>query len=463
MNDAEKRIIVIGSEGHYGVKTVPWDTQDMPNIADYDNVIIDTSSFDHILEQARNDKTYRDNNEELLRRIHGNLEFAKERLVHLLHSNGDIFAICSQSQWCSITAYTQCNNYQWSPLPINTVNESGETKPVVNDAFTHYFQFVREWSFYFKTEYNQSSLQAIRDFYRGKYIVEPKRSVIAENRYTKPLAIAVWYDLYKFENTRDLEIALKSISDATDYGGKLVLTSGKIFLLPPTTEIDRKEAINMLIEDFWGIQQKTLPPEGIAKILVPGEDLLQQEIEKRNVKIQNLTTEISDLEKRKEELTQFKQLIYETGIPLEDICKLTLSKLGCDIDDSVEDFILTKGDKEAITEVKGRTRTILREDGSQLAQNRRNYAVQKRKGVREVKAILLGNPWRLLLPLEERVKKDSFAAPHLINDAKTEEMALVTTVELFKAYCAFLEGKISSEEITERLFLGIGETKLVEE
>jgi len=97
-----------------------------------------------------------------------------------------------------------------------------------------------------------------------------------------------------------------------------------------------------------------------------------------------------------------------------------------------------------------------------LSQNQRNYVVQKGKGIREVKSILLGNPWRLEFPLEERAKKEPFSR-YLIKDAKVEDMALVITVELLKAYCAFLESKVSSNEIIERLFSGIGLTKLLEE
>lgn len=55
MNESTKRVIVIGSEGHYGVDSTSWTTDSMPNIADYDIAIIDTSSFDSILEQAKTD------------------------------------------------------------------------------------------------------------------------------------------------------------------------------------------------------------------------------------------------------------------------------------------------------------------------------------------------------------------------------------------------------------------------
>ena len=454
MNETEKRAVVIGSEGHYGVQSTTWTAEGMPNIADYDNVIIDTSSFDYILEKAKADNTYRKQNEELLRRIHANQQFVKGRLVHLLASNGVILVICSQRRWCDISTYTSFDNYEWSPLPISMVEEHGNTKKVIERKFDHYFQSVNEWSFYFKTEYNHSSLQVIYNFYEEKYLVNLDMSVIAENRYKKPLAIAVQYELY--------ERARSFTSDYNSAAKRPIFMSGIMILLPPPTKIDRKEAISMLIEDHFGIRQKTLPPDGLDEILVPGDGSLKHKIKVNLDKMEALKVKNSELEALKEKNTQFKQLIYEQSTPLEDICKLTFRKLGCEVDDSSgEDFILIKGDKEAIVEVKGKGGTILREDGSQLAQNRRNYAVQKGKDIKEVKAILLGNPWRLEFPIEERTKKGQFST-HLIRDAEVEDMALVSTVGLFYAYCAFLEGKVTGNDIINRLFLGVGITHLLD-
>jgi len=461
MTESTKRAIVIGSEGHYGVDSTSWTTENMPNIADYDTVIIDTSSFDSLLEQARTDKTYREANIQLLRRISSNLDFVRNRLIHLLNSSGIVYAICSHNCSCNISTYSSISNYQWSPLPIDTINEHGVTSRILDNVFDHYFQFVKEWSFYFNPEYTYSSLREIVDFYKGKHYVNPMMNVLAENRYKRPLAISIYYGLYEVNNKRDLERAEKSPSEFDTTESQLLFISGLLYLLPPTTLIDRKEAINLLIEDFLGIQQKTPPPHGIDDILVPGESSLKREIEENLTKIEGLKTINSGIQARMEEKTQYKQLIYETGIPLEEICKLTFIALGCEVDDSVEDFILSKGDKEAIVEVKGREGTIPRGDGSQLAQNRRNYITKNDKDMREVKAILLGNPFRLEFPIEERVKKESFA-PHLVGDAEVEAMALVSTVELFNAYCAFLEGKVTSDDIINRLFLGVGITHLLD-
>lgn len=464
MNDSEKRIIVIGSERHYGVKTTQWYAEEMPNIADYEVVILDTCSLAFLLEGEKG-KSPEIERGKFLRTICNNLGYIKERLLHVMRSNGNIYAICSQKTSVRIgtTVYSSFDNYDWLPFPIRLVREQGETIEVLDDSFAHYFQFVKKWSFCFEEiEPDYSSIKEIHNFYGDKYYVKPKTEVIAENRYRRPIAINLRYRLYQFENESELEKAIASVHAYNYYKKKLTFVSGQIVLLPPPTEIDSREAINVLLKDFWGIEQKTLPPEGIQRILMPREDYLKQQIQEKVDKIEELKSEISGLEIRKEEVAKFKQLLYETGQSLEDISKVTLAKLGCEVDDIVEDFILIKGDKEAIVEVKGREGSILREDGSQLAQNRRNYVVQKGKGIREVKAILLGNPWRFEFPLEERAKKEPFSR-HLVKDAKVEDMALVTTVELLKAYCAFLENKVSSKEIIERLFSGIGLTKLLEE
>jgi len=309
--------------------------------------------------------------------------------------------------------------------------------------------------------YNYSSLKDVADFYQNKHYVKPSMVVLAENRYRKPLAISMLYELYDVADKRDLENAIKSPNQFDIDESKLLFRSGILHLLPPTTSLDRKEAINLLIEDFLGIQQRTPPPYGIDDVLVPGESSLKREIEENLVKTEELKAVNIGIQARMDEITQYKQLIYETGIPLEEICKLTFIALGCEVDDSVEDFILSMGGREAIVEVKGRERTILRGDGSQLAQNRRNYVIQNDKDMGEVKAILLGNPFRLDLPVEERVKKESFAQ-HLVRDARVENMALVSTVELFNSYCAFIEGKVSRDDIINRLFSGVGITRLLD-
>ena len=449
---ADERVIVIGSEGHYGVETVSWAAAEIPNISDFDGIVIDTTSLAYLLEKTERDRVVEDR-EEVLGGIKSNLEFIQDRLLHTLHSKADIYVIC-YPEVRALHRRSLVSNYSWSPIPIETEEEQGITINVRDQFFGKYFQFVKRWSSCIKRTEDSS---AIEEFYQGKHYVGLEASVIAENRYHKPLALAYQYFLYEDDRaTTELHQALATVNGQQDLS--YVHTSGHLVLLPPPTEIDNKEAINIIIEEFFGIHQLTPPPEWVAQLYVPGEFELEQLILSKREEMDKLQTDIGDLDKSKSEKGQFKQLLYETGIPLQNICRLTVSELGADTDDSAEDFVLRIGDREAVVEVKGREAIIQRKDGDQLVRNLRSYAMQKNVELSEVKGILLGNPWRLL-PLEERGDEEAFA-PHLISDAKRDNIALVTTVDLFRAYSAVLNGSISKEDVIERLFSGVGVTDL---
>jgi len=461
MTESTKRVIVIGSEGHYGVKTISWESKELPNVADYDAVVLETASLASILSQSSKEQ-----NEDSLEVIYHNLDTIRNMLSQILHSRGSIYAICSPEVRAryGTTPWGYITNYEWSPIPINLSKETGQTIELVDKSFSHYFQFVKSWAFCFdQLEPETLFLENVTNFYGGKYYVRPVIEVIAKNRYEKPIAVRIGYTLHEPVKLSRTSMALARLTDwdTPKYSQEIQLTSGNIVLLPMTTEVNSREAINLLLEDLYQIQQVTLAPKEIDDILMPNEDLLKQEIGEKRVRIQSLLAEIERLEKRKGELTKFKQLLYETGKPLEDICKLVLQELGCKTDAFIEDFLLISGDKEAVIEVKGREGVIERKDGAQLSQNRKNCAISKGKETRAFKAILLANAWRLVFPLEDRYKKDYFA-PHLIKDAENDEMALVTTPELFNAYCKFLEGKATGEEILNRMFSGVGVTHLME-
>jgi hypothetical protein len=461
MTESTKRVIVIGSEGHYGVKTTSWESEDIPNVADYDAVILETASLASILNQSSKEQ-----NKDSLQVIDHNLDTIRNMLLEVLHSKGSIYAICSPEVRAryGTTPWGHISNYEWSPIPVNLSKEAGQTIQLVDESFSHYFQFVKSWAFCFEgLESGTLFLENVTQYYGGRYYVRSVIEIIAKNRYEKPIAIRIGYTLHEPVKLSPTSVALARATgwDTPKYDQEIQLTSGSIVLLPITTEINSREAINLLLEDLYQIQQVTPPPEGIDDISMPNEDLLSQEIEERRVKIQSLSDEIGDLEKRKRGLDKFKQLLYETGKPLEDICKLVLQELGGKTDAFAEDFLLISGDREAVIEVKGREGVIERKDGAQLSQNRKNCAISKGKETRAFKAILLANAWRLIFPIGDRYKKDYFA-PRLIKDAENDEMALVTTPELFDAYCKFLEGKATGEEIINRMFSGVGVTHLME-
>lgn len=462
MTESTKRVIVIGSEGHHGVKTISWESKEIPNVADYDVAILETTSLASVIRQSLEQQ-----NTGVLQAVGHNLGDIRNMLLQILHSRGIIYAICSPEvrARCGTTPWGYTTNYEWSPIPVNLSKEAGQTIELLDKSFSRYFQFVKSWAFCFdQLEPETLFLENVTNFYDGRYYVRPVVEVIAKNRYEKPIGVRIGYTLHKSVRLTPTSMALARITerDTPIYSREIHLVSGSIVLLPMTTEVNSREAVNLLLEDLCQIQQVTPAPKEVDCILMPNEDSLKREIDERRDSIQGLFDEIERLERRKEELARFKQLLYETGKPLEDICKLVLQKLGCRIDASSEDFLLTSGGREAVVEVKGREGVIERKDGAQLSQNRKNYAISRGKETTAFKAILLANAWRLVFPLEDRCRKKDYFAPHLISDAEKDEMALVTTPELFDAYCRVLEGKASGEEILNSMFSGVGVTHLME-
>jgi hypothetical protein len=448
--ETKRRVIVVGSEGHHGVESITWDAGSMPNLADYESVILSTSSLDELLVQAR--AIPEEQRRNYLTGISNNLYYVMGRLLHVFNSKGNVYAVCSKPvrTLYGSNQFGAVRNYDWLPLPVRLIEESGRTIELIDKSYQRYFEFVDKWSFCFEevTE-NDEYVKRISELHEREYLVKLDSEVIAQNRYARPIAIKLGYYL------RDKP---KYGQDPNKY--TIRHTSGSLILLPLPTKIDVKEAINILLEDFEDIKQRTQPPDWIEAISVPKESEIKKDILLRQSQINRLTEEIELFEKQKEEQTKFKQLLYETGTPLQDICRTTFELLGFAVDCSYEDFVITKNNEEAIVEVKGKEGVIERKDSSQLSQNRRNYAIQKSRSIKDVKAILLGNPWRLIPP-EERVKKDAFAS-HVIEDAKVEDMILLTTLELFKALCALLENKLSRDEIVGRLFSAVGVIKLCE-
>lgn len=442
------KVLVIGSTNHNGVTVAGWEDAEFPNVADFELVVIDTTSLTSLLESSWESASFERETKNRLLKLSANMRSIKKGLADLLYSEGKTIAICSP--YLKIGGLI--NNYGWCPFSLNITNEKGDTINVIDEHFSYYFKHVRGWDFCFQ------GIGGISDFINNLYDDRPSISIkphirsIAENRYRKAIAAELSYDVYSYNK-----------GDRYSRPGKNHIgSSSSIYCLPPPTQVSTTVVINHILKEEAHIEQITPPPKRIDEILLPEEGAIKQSVKERLAKINKLKAEISDFEKLMEEKTRFKQLLYETGTPLEDICKLTFRQFGCEIADSAEDFALQIGDKEAIVEVKGRDGVIPRKDGSQLATNRRNYVVEKGKGIREVKAILLGNPHRSQFPLKARATKEQFA-PHLVKDSETEEMALVTTVELFNTYCAFLEGNITSEEIMNRLFSGIGVTTLIKE
>lgn len=439
--EKEKKVLVIGSEGHFGVKCLKWSSKELPNIADYDAVIINVTT---LREEYENFEDKR-------------LVNIKYGLLRLLDSDGKVFAICPRNVSLS---YGE-NNYSWSPIPLNTFYMPGDTIRDVAEKFQNYFGYVKRWDFWFIAKYNQEELEHIKNWYEFECNIKLYLDPIAKNRADEAIACIMKYSVHKV-----IPPSIPSYSGATSpkYEEEPYKESGHMYFLPVPTEIRPREAINLILADFFGREKKALPPEWVDKINIPGEEELRSRIETEKEAMSEIENRVKELEDELNDIARFKGLLYETGEPLEELVKFTLEKLGARIGppefEGHEEYLLIRDEGRAVVEVKGNTKSISKGDMRAVLDYIQEYELEKDE---KVKGILIGNAWRLN-PLEERgTQKKQVFPDNVKRSAKSRDIALVSTIELFNAYCAFLKGEIGGKEVVDKIFHGNGEVKILPE
>jgi hypothetical protein len=461
IKETAKRVLIIGSLKHADVKCISWD-RDIPNLADYDAIIVNTLSLAAMLRESAEiyDRSGGDQLPDLWKRLYQNAEKARVGLLTLLESQGEVYVVVAPRMEMTLGRVSlfdpnYLTNYSWSPLPLITVEEQGETQVVSDEAFARYMSLVKQWNLFFEPPERQS-LARIAERYGGNCFIMPILEFIAHNRYNKPIACRVRYRVYhRVITEKDM------LGRPLRTRGEPVMESGPLILLPLPTEVDSHEAINIILEDFFGRPQRTIPPEWTESILMPSIAQLDGEIKERQEESRRIELEIRKKEEQKEEIVHYKQLLFETGPRLVEICEETIEALGGVVlppDLADEDFIIEFEDKRAIVEVKGNTKSISLSDLAQLGRYCEDYLIHRDE---EIKGILLGNAWRLL-PLSERNDSTSYPIfpPNVVSYATPRNIALVSTTDLFNAYCAFLNGTIEGAHILRLLFDGVGVTNL---
>ena len=411
-NKRPLKIVVVGSKGHpREVQCYNWaEISKVPNIADQDAVIIDMTTLD----------------EETLKKIASNLprNFVVDYFFKLFRSEGKVFIITVPTIEVEISTTRIFNNYWWNPFEVKFKIEKGDTIKNVLDSFQRYFSNVKYWNF--TIEPAQSLTKIINLGVVGSPQI---MDVLAKNRYDAALGIKI------------------AIPDC-----------GKYCFLPPPTEISSKAAIDIILEDFFGIKiSETAEPDWVKEIKLPNEEEIQKEIQERLDKMESENREIEKLEKRKRGVVKFRKLLYTEDEELEQIVWATFRELGANViepkEKNKEDgWIVTKFGK-GILEIKKAAKSASRKHTRQLDNWVGNCIANNEK----CKGILVINHYGDK-PLKER--KEPFPSDvreHAKEARSGNPFCLLTTVELFNAYCAFKKKRISSDEIFKKIFEADGE------
>jgi len=402
-----KKILILGAKDFPRIHCYYWNDKIFPNIPDFDFVIMNVVSLSNsVIEESIQAKII-------------------EGLKTLLTSGGNLIAIgCPEKMIETFKIYqgkrykNWQNNYLWCPIPIKIINESGTSFVFKDDTFREYFKFVKKWTYCFD----------VPDMYDTDTIIGENNLVT--NRYGKYLAGRFYFATSRW-------------------------TSGSLYFLPCPTEITDIEAINFILEKLFNVYQRTPPPKWTKLIEVPGLRNIQINIETNIKKITQLSEENDEFKEKESELISYRELLYETGTPLEDIIRKVFTVLGYKPKSPFykEEYVIGYEKKVGIIECKGNKKSIKRNDFRQLLDYLKEYEIDYES---KHKGILIGNAWRLK-PLEERDRSETPIFPDdVIKIATKQEIALVSTIDLFNVFCKFLEGRIKAKDIVKKIFSAKG-------
>jgi hypothetical protein len=172
-------------------------------------------------------------------------------------------------------------------------------------------------------------------------------------------------------------------------------------------------------------------PQWLANYKHNQEVEIDNSIEKHNV-------QIKELKKERQRFAKIDFLLYGTGDSLEDATELALKELGCTVEKTEKgasiDFKVCFGNRKFVFEVTGIDDKVYKDNkhfGHIL-----HYLPEREDNE---KIVFLANTFRNI-DVKERISKEPFTPP-VIDMSRNNHIVLMTTVDLFKVWTDFLDGK----------------------
>ena len=197
----DTKVLVIGSSGHQYVDCIEWAYDDYPNIVDYALIVLNVRSI----------------TEEFLRKIPlKTIQKIQFSIIRFLRSGGDLIVLTDFFKSVKRTELLDdyCNNYFWSPISFNLIEESGNTIEGDSDVLQSYYNEFKKWHYYF--EFSKVFLS--KELKRLRYI-DPKikfdiaTDAILRNRYGKMLAGTFRIESYRKTSRIKFEEAFDGFND----------------------------------------------------------------------------------------------------------------------------------------------------------------------------------------------------------------------------------------------------------
>jgi len=211
---------------------------------------------------------------------------------------------------------------------------------------------------------------------------------------------------------------------------------GLIVLLPPI-EYDKNNnkligVIRSCAKQFLTKNIQTPPPPWVKEFKLFGEAELDSKASEIQLEIEKLQGNKIKIEEEKNEITQFKGLLFEQGHKLEELVIKSFQKMGFEaenrkMDDLEHDVVFESPEGKGLAEIEGKDNDAVHI--SKLDQL--NRAVDEDFELRGEypQGILIGNHYRLTNPVN---RKEPFTEKvHIV--AKKKSFGLLTTFEIFNA------------------------------
>jgi len=438
-NRTPERLLLIGCKSFAGIDAVTWDEKCVPNLPDYDLVIVSTP---HITEDFLR---------EVDAQFFGDMRNA---LVRFLHSKGKLIILLSPvlrvkrpkkyPDWVT--------NLDWCPITFATPEEAGESIVRKWAMYEDYLQKMTDWSFYITIAKTYLSRE-LTSFYGSTHDTSYRlpHDPYLENRYGRILAGQYTIQVRKQrpESFRYGRIS-KSYPDEPDH------CSGVIAVLPLIRGFTPEDALLDILKAEVGYSLKSPAPDWAQEISLPSVPELRENISLAQEAIKREQQAISEYAKGIERLNAFKRLLFGTGVELEDVVRKSFELFGATVEPakySQEEYILVVKGQEFLMEVKGVSKSISLGHLRQLNDYLLKYQEDTGK---ECKGILLGNAWRNMPPNMRNTDDTPEFPDNVVKRAEEWGIALISSLTLFNAVLRVLKDETVSPDILDSLIAASG-------
>lgn len=436
-----KKCLVLGSTGYTGIYAVEWDAETLPNLVDYDVIIVDVRALDE---------------EKLATVSNERLESIRTQIIRLLHSNGRIIVVSDFEKKHNRPKKhpEQATNYDWCPIHIGIARESGDSLLIKANRFPSYIQHLQNWPYYFFVP-RSCLTKELTNFYGPIHDSRYSFPILSfvENRYERTIAGAVHIEITRKQRKSSGYDSYDHYPDSPDH------VSGEIVFLPLIEKLDHKEAVRLVLEDLIGSSMGYAPPNWVDSITVPYIAEIETEIKVKQDQIDVISRDIRNLENRREAINGYRKLLYSSGFDLEEIVKICFEELGGKVTPAKygqEEYILEYGGVEYLIEVKGVSKSIALGHLRQLNDYICKYEEDMGK---TCKGILFGNSWRTLPPEERNTTERQEFPDNVISRAEKWDIALISSTKFFEAFCLFMNDKSKGAKILEVMINASGIVK----